>query len=306
MSAPPVVSVVITSYNTRALLESCLASLLQDLEGSGLLHEVIVVDDASTDGSAEMVATRFPQVRLLRQTANQGYARSNNAGVRAASGSAILLLNSDTVVQPGAMRIMYQALSGSPHAAAVGPKLLNTDGSIQQSCWRFPLTWLVGNTLWLFRLGLLDDYRSWDGRSDREVDWASSAALMVKRSVLDIVGLLDEAYGLYGVDADWAFRARRRGYGQLLLSGAEIIHYGRASWGDARDRMHLDHLRGHERFFRKHYALPGLFFYRGVVLVNSAARVVFWGIPYALGRRQLGHKIAHFKRLLRWSVLGDA
>ncbi len=299
-------SVVISTFNTRAMLAACLESVLRDLERTGLSHEVIVVDDASTDGSADMVATRFPQVRLLRHADNQGYARANNAGIRAAAGATVFLLNSDTVVLPGAIAELFEALTSRAGVAAVGPTLLDSDGSGQRSCWRFPLASLIGNTLWLFRLGLMDDYRSWDRRTDREVDWISSAALMVRAATFTEVGLLDEGFGVYGVDVDWALRARRRGYRFVLVAGPAVIHHGRASWGDARGRMYWDHLRGHSRLYRKHYGMAGLVSYRIAVLTNSALRIAFWGLLALLGRERLDGKVAHFRRLVRWSVLGDS
>jgi GT2 family glycosyltransferase len=228
----PDLSVVISTFNTRAMLAACLESVFHDLERAGLNYEVIVVDDASTDGSAEMVAARFPQVRLLRHAVNQGYARANNAGMCAAGGAAVFLLNSDTVVVPGSISTLLDALGRGERPAAVGPRLLNPDGTDQRSCWRFPLVWLIGNTLWLFRLGMLDDYGAGERRADRPVDWLSSAALMVKADALADVGPFDEHFGVYGVDVDWALRARRRGHKSVYVPRAQVVHHGRASWGE--------------------------------------------------------------------------
>ncbi len=306
MSGRVDLSVVISTFNTRALLEACLRSLLEDLARSDFTYEVIVVDDASTDGSAEMVAAQFPQVRLITQTENGGYARGNNAGVRAAVGRAVLLLNSDTVVRPGCVSSLFGALVRRKQPVAVGPTLLNADGTVQRSCWRFPLASLLGNTMWLFSLKLLNDYEVWDGRTDREVDWISSAALLVRAVAFVDVGFFDERFGVYGVDVDWALRARRKGYRFVQVAGPMVVHHGRASWGEARARMYSDHLHSHGLLFRKHYGPLGLALYRSVVLVNSMIRMLFWGLLAMLGKGRLDHKVAHFRRLIRWSVMGDS
>ncbi|MCS7316675.1 MAG: glycosyltransferase family 2 protein, partial [Bryobacteraceae bacterium] len=148
MSEPvPDVSVVIVSYNTRKLLHDCLSSVLEDARRSGLAVEVIVVDNASTDGSPDWVAQHFPQVCLLRSSENLGYSAGSNLGIWRSRGRHVLLLNSDTVIRPGALREMCSKLDTRRDLAAVAPKLLNPDGSIQQSCWRFPLKALLVNAL---------------------------------------------------------------------------------------------------------------------------------------------------------------
>jgi GT2 family glycosyltransferase len=301
----PDVSVVISNYNTRDKLRVCLRSVLRDLRRSRLRFEVIVVDDASTDGSGEMVSSKYPSVRLLGTGVNCGYAKANNIGMRASSGAAVFLLNSDTLIIPGAISAMHRALWETPRLCAVGPKLLNRDGSVQRSCWRFPMIGLIGNTLLLFTFRLWDDYRSWDPRADREVDWVSSAAWMVRRSALDDVGVFDEAFWVYGVDVDWAVRARRKGYQFLLAARARVVHYGRSSWSTMRAGLRRDLLRSQDRIFRKHYGLSGWLFYRGTVLVNSAIRLAIWGIPYLLGNRRLAPKVAFFAESASWALLGD-
>lgn len=305
MSDGPDVSIVISSFNTRSMLEACLRSVLDDLAQSRLGHEVIVVDDASTDGSSEMVATLFPAVNLVRHTHNQGYAKANNAGILAASGSAIVLLNSDTVVLPGSIPAMFDALTQRGDRTVVGPKLLNPDGTVQRSCWRFPLESLIGNSLFLFRLGLWSDYRAMDSRIDSEVDWMSSAALMIPRSAFEDVGVFDERFWVYGVDVDWAMRAQRKGYRYCYLSKAKVIHHGRASWRSAYDRMSWDDFRATGLVFHKHYGSGGLLLYRVVLLINSITRLLIWGIPYLLGKRELSEKVAYFRRLGLWSVVGS-
>lgn len=301
----PELSIVISNHNTRELLEPCVRSVFNEMERAGLHAELIVVDDASTDGSAEMVAATFPKVTLIRCQEREGYARANNIGIACSAGWAVLLLNSDTVVLPEALSEMLAALRRRDDVAAVGPMLLNPNGTLQRSCWPFPLRALVGNTLPLFRTGLWDDYRSWDHRVDREVDCISSAALMVRRLALDRVGLLDEQFWVYGVDIDWAMRARGKGYRCLSLSGARVIHHGGASWRSL-PQMTADHLNGQLRLFRKHYGPAGVAVFRAVVFVNSLARFLIWGAAWVLGRQDLRPKVDYFKHMARWCLTGMA
>jgi GT2 family glycosyltransferase len=296
--------VVITTANARAVVGPCLDSLLADVRGARVPHEVIVVDDASADGTAEFVAAGFPDVTLIRADAPSGYAAANNIGIRAASGDAVLLLNADTVVRPGAVTALLAALDRYPRAAAVGPTLLNPDGSIQRSCWRFPLRTVIGNTLWLFRAGVWDDYRAWDHRADRPVDWVSSAALMIRRAAFATVGLLDERFWVYGVDIDWGLRARRAGYEIVSVAAARIVHLGGRSWGNATDRQYEDHMRSQALLFRLHHGRAGLILFHGLILLNSAARVLVWGLPSLLGLETARRKTAEFLRLARWSLTG--
>jgi len=297
------VSVVIVNYNTWPLLRDCLASVFADAAESGLQVEVVVVDNGSTDGSPELVAQHFPRVHLIRNARNVGYAAGTNQGIRASRGRNLLLLNSDTVVRPGALREMCAKLDARQDLAGVAPKLTNPDGTVQQSCWLFPLRALVVNVFGLGRLGLVDDYRSWDHRYDREVPWVSSAALLVPRSVLERVGLLDEEF-FYGVDTDWCHRAARMGYRFLSLASAEVVHYGRGSRQGPLDAPFAGGLHVQERYVRKHYGSWGVVLFRGLLLFDALPRLVAWEVrhrirpdPMADARRAL------YRRLLTHALM---
>jgi GT2 family glycosyltransferase len=297
------VSVVIVNYNTWHLLRDCLASVLADAAESGLQVEVVVVDNGSTDGSPERVARHFPQVRLIRNARNVGYAAGTNQGIRASSGRNLLLLNSDTVVRPGALREMCAKLDARQDLAGVAPKLTNPDGTVQQSCWLFPLRALVVHVFGLGRLRLVDDYRSWDHRYDREVPWVSSAALMVPRRVLERVGLLDEEF-FYGVDTDWCHRARRMGYRFLSLASAEVVHYGRGSRQGPLDAPFAGGPHVQDRYVRKHYGSWGAALFRGLLFFGALPRLVAWEVrhrirpdPMADARRAL------YRRLLTHALM---
>jgi GT2 family glycosyltransferase len=297
-------SIVISNYNSWRFLEPCLRSLLDDLEDERFTWEIVVVDDASSDGSAEKTEAAFPAARVIRTPRNLGYAGANNLGMREAAGRLVLLLNADTVVHDGALRALVQAIDASPQIGGVGPTLRNPDGTLQRSCFRFPMPELLGNALSLFRAGLLDDYRAWRHDADRDVECMSSAALLVSHAALDRIGLFDERFWVYGVDIDWALRARRRGLRLRTIAAAQITHYGESTSIDAPDRVYWGKLSANDALFRKHYGAAGWLVFRATLLVSALPRLLVWSALRRLGRARASGRAKHFARLLRWSLLG--
>ncbi len=296
------VSVVIVNHNTRELLHRCLLSVREDAGRSGLRVEVIVVDNASTDGSPEWVAAHFPEVRLVRNPQNLGYSAATNQGIWLSRGRNILLLNSDTVLRPGALEEMCRKLDARQDLGAVAPKLLNPDGSVQQSCWRFPLKALLINALGLGRWGIVDDYRNWDHRTDREVEWVSSAAVMVPRRAFERVGMLDEAF-FYGADTDWCHRAARAGLRFLSLSRAEVVHYGKGSRGGALDPRFAGGPQNTERYVRKHYGALGVVLFRLLLFLGAFPRAAAWELLYRLRPGpQTRERRTLYRRLLAFAL----
>jgi hypothetical protein len=259
----PDVSFSITNYNTKDLLGSCIDSVIKGVKGHS--YEIIVVDDASSDGSAAMIREKYPQVKVIENEINKGYVRSNNIGIRASSGRYIMSLNSDTVVLVGSIDKIIRFLDNNPDAGAAGPKLLNSDGSIQGQARRgfptplnsffyfsglsrlFPKSHLMGGYL----LTYLDD------RTTTEVDSLCGAAMIVKRDIIDKVGLMDESYFMYGDDIDWCYRIKQAGWKVYYLPEAEVIHYG--GRGGSRRRSYrniVEFYRAMAIFYKKHYS-PG-------------------------------------------------
>ena len=181
-----------------------------------------MVDNASTDATAELVRTHFPLVTLLQNATNVGFARANNRALAQASGEYLLLLNPDTVVEPNALSILCAYLAEHPRVGAVGPRLVRPDGSVQRSCLRYV-------TLRALLSGFVQggDYLPADPRAPATVEALSGAALMVRRAVMDEVGLLDEAFFMYAEDTDWCYRIRPSRLGNSLLSGCVSPAYGR-------------------------------------------------------------------------------
>lgn len=226
-------SIVILNYKTRGLLKQCLKGLR--LNHIPFSYEVIVVDNNSHDGTAAMMRSEFPDVTLIASSVNGGFAAGMNLGIRQSSGRYVLLLNPDIAVLSNAIAEMYDFLERHPRVGLAGPKLVNPDGTIQTSCRKFPTFWTI-----LFRrspLGKLPFAHrrlraflmlDWDHRDNRPVDWLLGACLMVRRTAMESVGLLDERFFLYFEDVDWCRRFWDAGYEVYYLGAAsEIVHYHR-------------------------------------------------------------------------------
>ncbi len=258
MNAPAVdLSIVVLSWNTEALLRTCLARV--DAIDPSVSTEVIVVDNASSDGSAAMVEREFPRARLVRNAKNLGYAEGNNVGVRVACGRYVFLLNSDTEIEPDAPARLVRFLDANPDCGAVGAMLLNLDGTVQRACMRFPTlaiavlfdTWLGKRTT--FRR-VIDRYfyRDFDHETSRDVDQPPAAALAVPRRVYDEVGLLDPDLFLFFNDVDLCRRIREAGYRIHYLAEARVVHHGGAStsqYGDFALEWHRNRARYYQRAF---------------------------------------------------------
>jgi N-acetylglucosaminyl-diphospho-decaprenol L-rhamnosyltransferase len=257
MSAPPLLSIVILSWNTRDLLVRCLECVRAvDPE---LSREVIVVDNASSDDSVACVRERFPEVRLIENPRNVGYAEGNNVGIRAARGRFVFLLNSDTEVAPDAPTRLVRFLEDDPWVGAVGAQLFNVDGSIQRACMRFPtLAVAVGFDTWFGKRWplrrVIDQYfcSDFDHLSTRRVDQPPGAALMLRKSALAEVGLLDADLFLFFNDVELCRRLVARGFSIWFLAGARVVHHGGAStrrYGDFALEWHKNRARYYQRAY---------------------------------------------------------
>jgi N-acetylglucosaminyl-diphospho-decaprenol L-rhamnosyltransferase len=224
-------SVIVVNWNVKELLRDCLQSLSWAVVHD-LSTEIIVVDSASTDGSAEMVRTEFPQLTLIASDQNLGYAGGNNTGVAAASGRYLLLLNPDTIVQPDSLARLVEFLETHPQAGAVGPQLQWSDGTLQSSRRRFPtlgsLFWestLLGQ--WFPQNRYIQAYHFTDRRVDQTqaVDWVVGAAVMIRRETWQQVGPLDESFFMYFEETDWCKRAALAEWQTWYLPDAQITHF---------------------------------------------------------------------------------
>jgi GT2 family glycosyltransferase len=252
-------SVVIVNWNTRDLLRSCLGSLRAALDGSPLRSEVIVVDNASADGSAAMVAAEFPEVRVIANTENRNYAAGNNQGLRQAAGKFVLILNPDTELPAGAPDALVGFLRQDPRAGAVAPALVYPDGRLQESVRGFPTPRaLIGELIGLARLlpkSRWGGYRASRLPEDRPapVDQPMTSALLLRREALEQVGPFDEQFPLFFNDVDLCYRLKRAGWEIFYDPRVRIIHIGGASTRQVRPEAILLSHEGLRRFYAKHY-----------------------------------------------------
>jgi GT2 family glycosyltransferase len=267
--AVPDLSVVVLNWNTRDLLLACLHSAGPVLDSAS--YQWIVVDNGSSDGSAQAVAEQFPSVEVVARPDNGGFSVGCNAGLRLARGRHVMLLNSDTEIREGALELIVQYLDDNPDVGAVGPRLLNPDGTIQASCRTFPgfQTALFHRKSLLTRLFPGNRYSraylmtDMDRTGPTDVDWVIGAALAVRREAMEQVGLLDEGFFMYAEDVDWCWRIRQAGWRVVYLPAATILHHYEKSAGKAPFRTNLARHRSMWRFYRKHYS-------RGIALLDAA------------------------------------
>jgi GT2 family glycosyltransferase len=252
-------SVVIVNWNTRDLLRACLTSLRTALAGSALSWEIVAVDNASADGSAEMVRAEFPEVRLLANETNRNYAGGNNQGIEAATGEFLLLLNPDTEVPRASPEALVQLLREHPEAGAVSPALVFPDGRLQSSVRGFPTPRaLVGEMTGLARLFPGTDWASYrtEGLPDDQpssVDQPMASAFLVRREALDRIGAFDEQFPLFFNDVDLCFRLKLAGWSILYDPRVRVVHVGGASTRQVRPEAIRRSHEGLRRFYAKHY-----------------------------------------------------
>ena len=293
LQAGPVdVSVCIANWNCRDYLRQCLESLLDTAQGVYL--EVIVVDNASTDGAADMVEEEFPEVILVRNVANQGFARANNQAGRRAQGRYLFFLNNDTLIPPEALGQLLDFARAHPEAGIVGPRLCDAGGRTQVSYRLEPtVSTLLHRTALLRWTGLLRGayhrYRRSDFRTEttRPVEVLMGAAMLIPRDVFERVGGWDEEFTFGGEDIDLSTRIRRTGQ-VIYYPDVEIVHYGRVSTrqhiGFASSHMNIGFLR----FLRKNGSgTLALFFYKLVVTLDLPIQIAAKAAQYGL-RRLLG------------------
>ncbi|MBI2835999.1 MAG: glycosyltransferase family 2 protein [Acidobacteria bacterium] len=248
-------AIIIVSYNVRDELDRCLHSL--HAPAPAVAHDILVVDNASADGSVGMVKTRWPDVRVIEAGGNLGFARANNLGIRATESDLILLLNSDTIAPPGAVDRLANALAAAPRAAVAGPRLLDANGRPELSFGAMigPFTELGRSLLMrLYHSGsrLAERYVARATARARFTDWVSGACLLVWRKDAEAVRLLDERYFMYNEDVDFCAAIRARGRLVLFTPAAEVGHLRGRSVATAPDRVRVAYRESQLAFYRKH------------------------------------------------------
>jgi len=266
----PDASVVLVSFNTRDLLRECILTLQR--ESGGVPHETIVVDNASRDGSADMVATEFPEVRLIRSSINLGFAAANNRAFQMARGRYIVLLNSDAFLRPRALRLSIEHMDEYPRVGLAGGRLVGRDGSWQPSARMYPsalnsllsMSGLAAKFPKSRFLGRVD--RTWaDPLQPAQVDWVPGAYSIIRRSVLDQVGLFDERFFLYYEEVDLCRRIKAANYEVWYWPDIVVEHLGGESAKTVKNlklassgsQIELWKMRAELLYFRKHHGAIG-------------------------------------------------
>ncbi len=345
----PDLSVIIVSWNVRDLLRECLRSVpgcqsSVASSGSGVVDrpsaactsadhrplsathhplsvEIIVVDNASSDGSAAMVAAEFPSVRLIANTENRGFTGGNNQGIALARGRYLFFLNPDTEIVGDALATMAAYLDAHPDVGAVGPRLRYGDGSPQSSRRRFPtlltalfestpLAWHWPDNPWA-RWYRMEERTSGakrqtsavedeDAAGGEEVDWLVGAALMTRRAVIEQVGGFDEGYFMYSEELDWCRRVKAAGWRIVFLPAAEIIHYEGKSSEQAVAARHIRFQASKVRYFHKFHGAAAAELLRVFILAAFAVEWCFEAAKWLLGskRRLRRDRMAAYQQLL--------
>jgi GT2 family glycosyltransferase len=275
----PDLSIVIVSYNTRQLLKECLDSVYASLAESTLTGQVIVVDNASRDGSAAMVREHFPQVRLIANEENRGFAAANNQALRAigyGTGDTphpqppkyVMLLNPDTILRRNSANVsgsglttLVRFMDENPWAGACGARLIHSDGRFQHSAFAFPTLFQVFLDFFPINYRLTDSRLN--GRYPRRlyqagepfpIDHPLGATLMMRQEVIEQVGLLDERFFIYCEEIDWCLRIKAAGWSIWCVPEAEIVHHVAQSTGQFRDEMFVALWKSRYQLFEKHYS----------------------------------------------------
>jgi N-acetylglucosaminyl-diphospho-decaprenol L-rhamnosyltransferase len=289
----PDVSIVIVNWNTRELLAECLTSLYDTI--TGFTFDVWVVDNASTDGSVEMVRTVFPSVHLILNADNEGFARASNRAMTLCQGCYILLFNSDAIATPGAIQAMLRLGNAEPGAGIVGAQLLNPDGSFQASHTPFPTLWQ--EFLTLSGLGrLLRDrwYPSRGPEADKGpqvVEYVGGACLFVRRQAKEEVGGLDEGYFMYAEEVDWCYAMQQAGWQVWYQPEARIIHLGGGSSRQRQTQREADLYRSRVRFFRKHYGATAAFGLKTLIYTLTIVKIAAHWTLRVVSRGRLGRAV---------------
>lgn len=354
MADLPDLSIIVVSWNVRDLLRACLASVTRDQRSEirsqksvargpwavgpplisdsyPLTSEIIVIDNASSDGSAAMVAAEFPAVRLIANTENRGFTGANNQGIAVAQGRYVFFLNPDTVVVGDALAAMLAYMDAHPEVGACGPQLCYGDGSLQSSCRRFPtlvtalfestpLAWHWPNNPWARRYRMEDGVSppraplvigpgeiatppSFAGKAGTgiDVDWLVGAALLVRRELLAQIGGFDEGYFMYSEELDWCRRAKDAGWQIVYLPAAQIIHYEGKSSEQVVAARHIRFQTSKVRYFRKFHGPFQAELLRVFILLSFAVEWLLEAIKWVLGWKRFlrRERLTAYGQLLR-------
>jgi len=302
------ISIVIVSWNGKEYLRQCLESIPS--KASRYTIETIVVDNASTDGAPELVETMFPQVKLIRNADNYGFAKANNIGIRESKGRYICLVNSDVVILDDCIDRLLEYMESHPKIGILGPQILDKNKNIQRSCMGFPTIWntfcraLALDTI-MPRTRLFGGYLMtyWSHNTIQEVDVINGCFWMMQRESINRVGLLDERFFIYSEDKDWCKRFWEAGWKVVYYPEAKALHFGGASSSNQPIRFYLEMQHANLQYWKKHRSQIAQVVYLILTGLNQMMRLSGEIILYIIkpSRRSLiSFKIKRSLASIRW------
>jgi len=301
-------SLVIVVWNAKKYVLDCLESLREHC--AGVYTEVIVVDNASTDGTPELIERRFPEFELIRNSENLGFAKANNIGMLRSTGDYICLVNSDVKFTSDCLTPLLGYFADHPTVGMLGPRSLGPSGEVTRSTLRFPTVWNnFCRALGLDRAfkrsrlfgGLL--MADFDHRSTLPVEVLVGWFVVVRRSSVERVGLLDPQFFMYGEDVDWCYRFRQAGEQVVFFSEAEAIHYGGASSSNAPLRFYLEQEFANWQYWRKHHSWLGQLSFLASLAVYHSVRLLVSALNYLFSpgqRSEVRDKLTRSLVCLQW------
>ena len=302
------VSVIIVNWNTKELLVACINSIKNETHNATL--EIIVVDNASTDGSQEALKQRFPDVTLIQNKENFGFAKANNIGIQASRGKYICLVNSDVQVKSVCIDRMINYMEHHPEIGMLGPKIFLPGGDVQLSCQRFPSLWRQFCSAiclhWIFPQSKIftgTENRSFSYDKISKVDVLIGAFWLLRRKALDQVGLLDETFFFYGEDKDWCKRFWAKKWEVIFFPDAEIIHFTGGSSTDTPAKYYIQLHRANLQYWEKHYSNSVLKCAKTIMMLHQIVRIVLRSGLYAIkssDRTNNSYKINRSLTCLQW------
>lgn len=299
-------SIIIVSWNVKKLLGKCLKSIEEN--NQTVNSEVIVVDNASRDGSPEFVSRNFPWVKVIRNSENLGFSRANNIGIKNSSGKNVVFLNPDTLLLEDSFHKMVATFGENRRVGAIGCKLIDKEKQIDFHCaTRFPtISGLIFEPYWskLFKGGIRSyTMKEWNHETNRIVEVLSGACLMVRRSVLDKVGIFDEDIFMYVDDVDLCYRIKESGMELLYLADTEIVHYGKQSTNQNFIKMNAESIRSMRKFFCKHYSILYGVIFEIIMIINLLAKSILFSIANVFGKKRPTSIVQNYIKIVRELVL---
>jgi GT2 family glycosyltransferase len=281
----PDVSILIVNWNTSQMLADCLRTVAA--QAGHVSYEIIVVDNGSSDGSVAMLHSTFPEVQVIANVENVGFARANNQAIAVAQGRYLLLLNTDAFLHAGALPTLVQFMDTHLAAGGAGCRLLNADGTLQRSCFSFPTLetelWQALGVNRLFpRSRLFGKYNMtyWDFDDCRQVDHVLGACMIIRREALTQIGLLDERFFMYSEEVDLCYRMQEGGWPVYFVPAATATHLWGGTSRKVPNETFLRLYRSRLMFFRKHYGTVNVNLYKAVLFFTSLLRVA--ALPFAI------------------------